>query len=185
MSKVLTFSRTFPSYHPKKGQPTYFVEKLIRSFDPQLSFEQIANFGIKIGEIINYDIFKDAEPKHHTIRSGNRFKVGDMFSPRVWSGKPCASKQIIIAPDIEVKKVWDIKVSRIDTKIENSHYSSAAYYFTIDKKKVDIEQLAQNDGLSISELRDWFQLSNLLQKNRLKYTVFSGQIICWNENINY
>lgn len=28
MSKVITFSRVFPAYHPKKGQPTYFIEKI-------------------------------------------------------------------------------------------------------------------------------------------------------------
>lgn len=31
MAKVITFSRQFPSYHPKAGQPTYFVEKVLRS----------------------------------------------------------------------------------------------------------------------------------------------------------
>lgn len=31
MAKVITFSRTFPSYHPKAGQPTYFVEKFYNS----------------------------------------------------------------------------------------------------------------------------------------------------------
>ena len=28
MSKVITFSRYFPSYHPRKGEPTFFVEKI-------------------------------------------------------------------------------------------------------------------------------------------------------------
>jgi hypothetical protein len=26
--KPILFSRFFPAYHPKKGQPTYFVEKI-------------------------------------------------------------------------------------------------------------------------------------------------------------
>jgi hypothetical protein len=28
MAKVITFSRFFPAYHPRKGEPTYFVEKI-------------------------------------------------------------------------------------------------------------------------------------------------------------
>ena len=31
MSKVIIFSRVFPAYHQKVGQPTYFVEKLWQS----------------------------------------------------------------------------------------------------------------------------------------------------------
>lgn len=31
MAKVITFSRVFPSYHPKAGQPTYFVEAIYKA----------------------------------------------------------------------------------------------------------------------------------------------------------
>lgn len=33
MARVITFSRKFPSYHPKAGQPTHFVEQILNSFD--------------------------------------------------------------------------------------------------------------------------------------------------------
>lgn len=62
MSRVITFSRVFPSYHP---------------------------------------IIPSAP-----VTAG---KVGDKFSPRVWSGKPYRSKMITIAPDIEVKQIWDFE----------------------------------------------------------------------------
>jgi hypothetical protein len=32
MSRVLTFSRVFPAYHPKAGQPTGFVEKIWKGY---------------------------------------------------------------------------------------------------------------------------------------------------------
>lgn len=85
MSKVITFSRIFPAHHPKAGQPTYFVEKLITSFDQtQLGFEQILKFPASpLGQIVDLKIFDSCQPKHHTIRAGHRFKVGDKFSPRV------------------------------------------------------------------------------------------------------
>ena len=31
MSRVMTFSRVFPSYHPRKGDPTYFVEAILNA----------------------------------------------------------------------------------------------------------------------------------------------------------
>lgn len=121
MSRVLTFSRTFPSYHPRKGEPTFFVEKIFTDLFLQHDIDN-SNMDEPLleNEIKNY-YTKTWEPKGHTIRSGNRWKVGDYFSPRVWgddinpkSGKKGAyhSKQIIIAPAIEVKKVWNIRIWR-------------------------------------------------------------------------
>lgn len=37
MSKVITFSRTFPAYHPRKGEPTYFVEKFWTSINAHIA----------------------------------------------------------------------------------------------------------------------------------------------------
>ena len=138
MAKVITFSRTFPSYHPKKGQETKFVEKFLN--------------GVKC----------------HTIRAGNRWNIGDKFSPRFWSGKPYRSPQIIIAADTEIKKVWDFEIKDELMLIDNKFYCWSSSTALLDK-------LADNDGLSRVELLDWF-----------KYPKdFKGQIICWNENINY
>src|SRR5690606_32324000 len=110
MSRVITFSRTFPAYHPRKGEPTYFVEQIQnclcsmnlplydKTVDPPLSF---------LNSLTNENVGH----KHHTIRAGHRWKAGDWFSPRVWSGKPYNSKQIQFAPDIQIKKVWDLTIN--------------------------------------------------------------------------
>lgn len=178
----MTFSRVFPSYHPRKGEKTYFVEKVLRSLygnKPIDNYEEIlanANGGIAGKETLLSDFFfsldwgMEHSPKHHTIRAGNRFKVGDKFSPRVWSGKPYASKQIIIAPDIEVKKVWDIKIEGYCIWINKETFSTC-------KINDNVERLALNDGLSSIDMHNWFNVKNA--------KIFSGQIICWNENINY
>src|SRR3989304_2910881 len=105
MARIITFSTTFPSYHPRRGELTYFREKLLIGFG--LSGYDMKSFPITL------DYKSEKEwwwAKYHTIRAGNRWKVGDMFSPRVWSGKPYNSKQIIIAPDIEVMKIWDFEI---------------------------------------------------------------------------
>lgn len=156
MSRVITFSRTFPSYHPKAGQPTYFVEKIWKSLGgasvPYATFSSLN--------------WREVEGiKHHTIRAGHRWKVGDWFSPRVWSGKPYNSKQIIIAPDIQIKNIWDFEIH-------------SGWAFFDGQRKSDVGtfgRLANNDGLEFQDLKDW-----------LKYPKnFDGQIICWNESANY
>lgn len=163
MSKVLTFSRVFPAYHPKAGQPTFFVEKICNSFLQE---------GYSINEIdelcmdrIGLDESID-ELKNHTIRAGNRFKVGDKFSPRIWSGKPYKSKQIVIAEDIEVKKVWDVEVDEdLSIWVCVSDESKAKSNF--------LHKVAKNDGLLLPDLLAWFNKPMV------------GQIICWNDKVEY
>ena len=88
MSKVITFSRVFPAYHPKAGQPTGFVEKLWQS----LLIVNKENEGFKSELFVlsrNEMLLKEHShwwttnpiPKNHTIRAGHRWKVGDKFSP--------------------------------------------------------------------------------------------------------
>ena len=117
MAKVITFSRTFPAYHPKKGQPTFFVEKFWKSLWDQNKAYDIHLFQephdshfhpMGANDMRNVHEFKG---KHHTIRAGHRFKTGDYFSPRVWSGKPYNSKQIKIADDTLIENTYNIVIS--------------------------------------------------------------------------
>ncbi len=174
MSKVITFSRVFPAYHPKKGQPTLFAEKLINSFRNDKNFaELVYDLGDKLGYMYADDILSvidSVEPKNHTIRSGNRWKVGDNFSPRVWSGKPYNSKQIILAPDIEIKKVWNIEVCHYAV---NGKVKGVSAFIINGNIYTNWDILALNDGLSLNNLISWFNKP------------FKGQIICWNKYINY
>ena len=166
MSKVITFSRTFPAYHPKAGQPTNFVRKIWEGLLPCIRNEYMDNILLK--EDRRYFMNGKLEPKYHTIRGGKRWKVGDKFSPRVWSGNPYNSKQIIIAPDIEIKKVWDFEISDYGNNIL---LNGKDIYFDGNT----INDIGYNDGLNHEDLLDWFQYPK----------PFKGQIICWNENVNY
>jgi hypothetical protein len=158
MSKVITFSRFFPATHPKKGQPTYFVEKIFKSL---YLMKRVPK---ELVEAFNFEIMNDdaVAAKHHTIRAGNRWKVGDNFSPRVWSGKPYRSKQIIIASDVEIKKVFNFETYGMTTLINDRPINH-----------LEFSELATNDGLDSVDMYDWLKKP------------FIGQIICWNENINY
>ena len=165
MSKVITFSQTFPSYHPQKGQRTYFVESFYRSLVlPKVIPKELQ-------DTFSTQVYLYGLSKHHTIRKGKRFKKGDFFSPRVWgtdvnpkSGRSGAyhSKQIILAPDVEIKNVWNITISK-DGEIR-----------TNDNFTLKITEVARNDGLNRIDFEQWF--------NKLP---FEGQIICWNNVVDY
>jgi hypothetical protein len=188
MSKVITYSRQFPANHPKVGQPTYFVEKVWQCLYNTGKIDNCLGSPLLEKEL---EIFSNPShfiiPKGHTVRKGQRFKVGDMFSPRVWgtdvnpkNGKsgPYQSKQIIIAPDIEVKKVWKFTM-------EPANFIDECKFF-IDGKQIKdaalFEQLCKNDGLNRMEFAHWFCGPELMSTKRKP---FDGQIICWNEKIQY
>lgn len=160
-------------HHPRCGEPTFFAEKILKSFWALQLFEDIVTYEKQYQDQIGGQQVSliDIGPKYHTIRAGNRFSPGDWFSPRVWSGRPYRSKQIIVAPDIEVKKVFGFEICGGEFIIEDRVYrgESESDYEALDK-------IALNDGLNRHDLLDWF-----------KYPKPTGQmqIICWNEQIEY
>lgn len=174
--RVLIFSRFFPSYHPRKGEPTFFVEKILRNFwrnesqqwvDPVVG-EVVKMYVDVIAAIKNVNHYS---PKLHTIRAGHRWKVGDVFSPRVWSDKPYRSKQIEIAPPIKIKKIYDItkephRENGFVFHINGDHYVAD---FKLETANVKLKDLARNDGLDKEDFVKWFPNS------------FDGQIICWKD----
>lgn len=161
MARVTTFSRQYPQHHVRAGEPTYFVEKILVSFkELGISLPYKKELPLSFLESLALDKFS---PKHHTIREGHRFKVGDTFSPRVWAGKPYLSKQLVIGPDIAVKKVWNFK-------IEGPHFILNDKYLTIK----ELTTIANNDGLTIDDFLIWFDAPH-----------FDGQIICWNDALQY
>jgi hypothetical protein len=196
MSRVITFSRVFPTYHPKKGEPTYFVEKLSKGFPEYSADDFIAlpsdpHKGLFNLIVLAIDKWMELAPKYHTIRSGSKWKVGDKFSPRVWSGKPYSSKMITIAPDIEIKKVWDITITTQDDDGENDwsfiEINGKSYTVYSDEYLSDtIKELAKNDGLSTTDLFEWFKLDrSRTQRENGEDKIFKGQIISWTDSINY
>jgi hypothetical protein len=137
MAKVITFTTTFPKGHISQGQPTDFPKMILE--------------GKKI----------------HTIRATKRWKVGDMASLRIWTGKPYHSKQEIIT-EKQIVKVYDFKFTKSGfVWINGICYGSI--YFVDDTWQ--ITELAKNDGLTIGQFNSWF----------LKGQNFEGQIICWED----
>jgi len=165
---VLSFSTVFPSHHPRKGEPTYFVQKiwkgLVEEPDDALYSHDVAGHWSVYKEIHN-----TIKPKFHTLRAGNRFKVGDFFLPRIWSGKPYCSKQFSIWNPIQVRKTWDVKIT-----IEKFTFE----LLLEGKLPKDLEEIAINDGLSVYDFIYWFRYKK-------SHFEMDGQIICWNDSIDY
>lgn len=175
---VITFSRYFPKGHPKAGQETFFVEKMWLSLIYQglISMSKAVELSRQTG-ISNLDMYNirkvEHAPKFHTIRAGNRWKVGDYYSPRVWSGKPYASKQIEFAPPIRIEKIWEFGISKSDYFINDSTGIKTISYNLL-------KEIALNDGLELDDFESWFAIHP-----KKKETMFTGQILCHNSNIEY
>jgi len=180
MSKTLTFSRTYPSYHPRKGDPTYFVEAILTQlgidYTSDSYYEWLREENIEIDSTFLaffwHSLKPDVDPKSHTIRAHKRpLKIGDWFNPKCWAGKPYNKTkegywQIKFAPDIEVKKVWDFEVYFEKTLQQKQ-------VLKVKSGKSNIPEIATNDGLELIDFLHWFNKP------------FDGQIICWNEKIKY
>lgn len=168
MAKIITFSRYFPAYHSKKGQPTYFVEKFLKGRPNTIESEAWNPEKSLIEQLpMALDMWAEFKPKYHTIRAGKRWNEGDYFSPRVWSDKPYKSKMITIAPDTEIIKIWSFKIREGLFFINNHRLLLENDYILYD--------IAHNDGLTRAELFEWFKYPNY----------FDGQIICWNKSVEY
>lgn len=182
MARVITFSTRYPAYHYRKGEPTYFVEKFLNSLYHHKEIPYSFYTTSLLEELNLSDIH---EPKHHTIRvvKKRKWKAGDMFSPRVWgndvnpkSGRRGAyhSKQIIIAPDTKILKVWDV-----DIWADNCHCHIGIAQDDQTVGLLSFGEVAKNDGLTFEELKAWFQLKP--NKDPIK-----AQILCWNtETVDY
>lgn len=183
--KVLTFSRQFPKGHPKAGKKTYFVEAICNAFRNEeyalpLDFLKCSShdlFPVKEDyfEAMSYQSTR----KFHTIRAGNRFKSGDMASLRVWSDKAYRSKQIEFA-QVEVKKTWSFELRPVK---ESDGVFIKGYLDGMLVHSRGASAIAQNDGLTIEDFESWFCPAGT--RFILSMPLFSGQIICWSDKIDY
>lgn len=181
--KVLTFSRFFPKGHPKSGQPTHFVEKTLNFFRrddfslPTSFIPWTENYATLFPREDYLKAIVVREIKSHTIRAGNRFSPGEMASLRVWSDKPYRSKQVEFA-QVEVKNVYGFEIHTVAGELFWRIPEAGGGAFEVSSPCLQI--VASHDGLDVDDFIAWFAIHPKKKNN-----CFEGQIICWNENINY
>ena len=128
---VITLSKTFPTTHPKAGQPTNFAENLGKT---------------KLHTIRgNYELW---EKRFKQIESGEA-----CLSIRQWTGKPYASKQVEIA---NLTKEDGIGLQKLTFDAASMKYPRVG--FRVFKEKSII---ANNDGLSSTDWVNWFKKADL------------------------
>jgi hypothetical protein len=167
MSKVITFSRKFPVGHPSAGKPTYFVEQILNMMNVEyqspgyleelqkLNSKSLSQGALTTGilkDFINSLDMDQDNRKTHTVRAGNRWKAGDCFSPRVWSGRPYTSPQIIIGPDIKIPRITKIIITK-----EGVVYLGEQIVCNLNNKQhLSTLGIARRDGLSEEDFIAWF-----------------------------
>lgn len=177
-------ARNFPSYHPKKGKETFFVEKIMHSLfctenaKALLSPKEIK---VQISNIMRYSF----RPKHTTIRATKRFKRGDVINLKVWASRPYHSPQVTFASNVKLSEVYDIRMEKnndiFDIYIDNQliYRESIGHLFITAPDY--LYRHADMDGLSTIDMLYWFKLDKL---NKAKDGVFfDGQVICWSKPI--
>ena len=181
----LSFSTTWPKRMGKwAGEPTHSVEKIhnglveheVRDIEGKLAFD--------FPSAAAYRWTKKTFPdqlvklcKLHTIRPGNRWKVGDKIHFKIWTGRPYHSKTFQFAPVMEVKSVQEIEVFWINYRWNNVKVivDDSLYWSThLEPDYADILRLATNDGFeSVEQFFTYFNKP------------FKGQIISWVEGVEY
>lgn len=151
---VLTISRNYPKTHPRKGQETYFVEKILSE---QIPCGLIPKDDVEKFNPFSMTVFYSCAPKLHTIRVNyelwaKRIKEVQegkaVLSIRYWSGKPYNSKQIEIRKldkdsGIGVQKLRWLTLSTVEI-IDNGVL-------------LNDTQICKNDGLSLDDFESWFK----------------------------
>lgn len=165
---VLMISRVFPKQHPRAGDQTQFIPKIIAACGGEVMYE----FN---GKKYLYDRKKDYEeqcfingwtPKRHTIRSNydlwkkraDKINAGEaVLSLRQWSGKPYASKQIEFM-QLENINVQPVKI--YDCRLKVDRGKNKNLYATTGDRHIIFNDLVKNDGLNFRDFCDWFRIDH-------------------------
>jgi len=141
---VLMVSTQFPAYHKRKGEETYFPEKIMNGIQKEVNELDIDTVDKKI----------------HTIRTN--YAWWEKRINNIQAGKAELSIRYWLLPGgCYTKGNKQIEICRLDKdsgigiqKVEYNRWT----YFTIDGISGDytFEQLAKNDGLSVDDFTEWF-----------------------------
>lgn len=136
---VLTVSRFFPATHKRKGEETFFVDKILA------------------GQTIDSNMWK----KIHTIRANyelwaKRIKEvqegNAILSIRYWSGKPYNSKQVEVC-QLDNKSGCGVQMIQFQKWFFNTNWIVGQAEFPDQLLSI----VTKNDGLSLEDFKEWFK----------------------------
>ncbi len=162
---VLMLSKTFPAYHPCRGEDTLFKDKFLLGQGCKDCNEEQDLSGENISEC-NGCLRACFFPKIHTIRNNydlwekriSEIQAGRaVLSVRQWIGMPYRSKTIEIARLTAEDGVGIEKLSFGVIELGDNCCTTSKPLF-VNGRRVSMAILSKNDGLSIM---DWYYWLNL------------------------
>lgn len=143
---VITLSKTFPVTHARAGQPTDFKEKFLAAIN------RAPNEWWKM-----HTMRVDYERLAKWFEEIDRGEA--CLSVREWDGVPYRSKQIELARLTREDGIGLQKLS-----FDKDRDGCILYkFFDIDGRYADIKDVANNDGLTFEDWREWFKSYDLSQ----------------------
>jgi hypothetical protein len=139
----LTLSQTFPTTHPRAGQPTFFFDKLNAAISGNLDYWN------KLHTIrANYDFW---------AKRFQKIKAGEaVLSIREWVGTPYGkgSTQRELA---RLTRKDGIGIQKLEFELADKSFGKYHPRINDGKGVSSIEELAKNDGLSLEDWKAWFK----------------------------
>lgn len=162
---ILTLSSTFPATHKRKGESTYFKEKIVNQ---KVSYGVLTdNESVSISDFCKeYGV----GTKIHTIRANyelwakriEQVQNGEaILSIRYWSDKPYKSKQVEICQLGENAGVGIQEISIYPDLMGITNVWNDGDERYLEAHSVYIAELAKNDGLSLDDFKEWFKKYDL------------------------
>lgn len=164
-------STKYPAYHPKAGQDTYFDiklknglsghnEALLSYYDKDCNKTKMFITGRKIHTIrANYTLWSERIKK---VQDGKA-----VLSIRIWRGQPYKSKQREI---VRITKDNHPAVEFVMFGKETAEVSERLS--ALKSYAVSLEELANNDGLTIEDFKDWFKNKSIFIGAIIHFTPF-------------
>ena len=152
---IICLSKAFPSSHPMKGKPTDFKMAM-------LSALLCAKCCIRKKSMCMGECVASAYIKRHTVRANYPLwakRIAEVqrgeavLSVRQWSGRPYMSKQETIAL-LTAQDGIGIQMLKF---LPDADGCILWNQFVIDNRYADIKNVANNDGLSLEDWREWFR----------------------------
>lgn len=129
---VLMLSQSFPTKHPRSGNPTGFRKKFL-SGEKRHTIR--ANFPLWAKRI-------------HEVQQGEA-----VISVRQWEARPYFSRQITIGC---LTAESGTGIQKLTFQLDRDGCASFNF-FDIDGKYPELKELAANDGLSADDWKEWFR----------------------------
>ena len=146
---ILTISCTFPSYHPRRGEETGFVEKIENALSANVDAVQIYDQPYKLHTIRgNFPLW---QKRIAEVQDGTA-----VLSLRYWSGKPYNSPQVEFAR-LTAGNGVGVQMVHIDLSVPSIPNFYMPEYSTRDIDGFpSVCHIPMNDGLSVEDFAEWF-----------------------------